>query len=492
MKIEAACKNENEARAVITVWLYDNEDNFSAGEKLAEKNLNEMIKKLLSQNSELTKYGKINIVYTAIHNKFQQVVLVGAGVRTELTADRARVLAATMLSTVELSNKLVECRPGLSENQLKLFLQAIVEGFILGSYRFEHYKTEKKTTIKPEEILIRLKDPYLAETAARDVADYIAIAQAVCTARDLVNYPANYLTPAVMAEYAIDLANKSGLEINVLDEFEIEKLKMGVLLAVAKGSSARPKLILLKYIGNPDSNELVAFVGKGVTFDSGGISIKPAENMAAMKDDMAGGAAVLGAMQAIGKIRPKVNILGVIPCVENMPSGHALKPGDIVTAMAGKTIEIITTDAEGRLLLADAVTYARRLGATKIVDIATLTGACVIALGTNVSGVITNNAAWCKTVLQAAAAADEKMWQLPAFVEYSEQIKSSIADLKNSGGKPGGTITAGLFIGEFAQETPWVHIDIAGTAKCETNCGYNLKGGTGVGVRTLVQLARTL
>ena len=267
---------------------------------------------------------------------------------------------------------------------------------------------------------------------------------------------------------------------------------MHALLSVSQGSIQLPKLIIIKYMGDTNSKHLTAFVGKGVTFDSGGISIKPSLNMGEMKDDMAGGAAVLGAMAAIGQLKPKVNILGVIPCVENMPSGQAYKPGDVICSMSGKTIEIISTDAEGRLILADAITYANKLGATQIIDIATLTGACVVALGSVTSGLITNDVNFCRQVLQAVADTGEKVWELPNFSEYKKDIQSNIADLKNSGGRMAGAITAGLFIEEFVENTPWVHIDIAGTANIEKEDGYNLKGGTGVGTRTLIQLAQNM
>jgi leucyl aminopeptidase len=211
-----------------------------------------------------------------------------------------------------------------------------------------------------------------------------------------------------------------------------------------------------------------------------------------MKDDMAGGAAVLGAMLAIGQLKPKANIWGIVPCTENMPSGHACRPGDVITAMSGKTIEVISTDAEGRLILADAITYAIRRGATRIIDLATLTGACVVALGTLTSGVMSNDQGWCQKVLMSAEQVGEKMWQLPSFPEYKELIKSNIADIKNSGGRPAGAITAGMFLAEFAEKTPWVHIDIAGTVSSDKDSGYNVKGATGVGVRTLIHLTQTL
>ena len=308
----------------------------------------------------------------------------------------------------------------------------------------------------------------------------------------MINHPPQYMTPAKMAWHAGEIAKQCGLEFSVLEKEDMAANGMGALLAVAQGSDAPPKLITIKYQGNPASQELVAYVGKGITFDSGGISLKPSQNMDEMKRDMAGGGAVIGAMLAIAQLKPKVNIVAIVPCTENMPSGSAFRPGDIITAMNGKTIEVLSTDAEGRLILADAVTYAKKLGAARIVDLATLTGACVVGLGSVYSGVISNNSEWCKAVIDASRQVGEKMWELPNDEEYLRQIKSSVADLKNSGGRPAGAITAGLFIGQFAEKTPWVHIDIAGTSDADKGRGYNLKGGTGVGVRTLVQLAADL
>jgi len=252
------------------------------------------------------------------------------------------------------------------------------------------------------------------------------------------------------------------------------------------------RFIILEYSGGRRGEKPYVIVGKGLTFDSGGISLKPSENMHEMKDDMAGAAAVLGAMQAIATLKPPVNIVAVVPCTENLPSGYAFRPGDVIDCLGGKTVEIISTDAEGRLILADAVAYALRLGATHVIDLATLTGACVVALGNVTSGVMSNDRELCRLVLDAAVPAGERMWELPLFEEYKEQIKSDIADLKNSGGRPAGAITAALFIAAFTAGKPWVHIDIAGTVSCDKDKGYNVKGATGVGVRTLVRLAENL
>jgi leucyl aminopeptidase len=272
----------------------------------------------------------------------------------------------------------------------------------------------------------------------------------------------------------------------------MKELGMGAMLGVAQGSEEPPKFIVLRYHGKNTKTIDIALVGKGITFDSGGISLKPSENMGDMKSDMSGGAAVIAAMGAIAQLKPKVNVIAIVAATENLPSGTALKPADILTAMNGKTIEIISTDAEGRLTLADALGYANKEGAKKIVDVATLTGACEVALGNVATGAFTNNQELLDKVISAGKEVGDKMWQLPMFDEYKEQNKSDVADLKNTGGRKGGAITAALFVGEFAEKTPWVHLDIAGTALLDSPKGYYNKGATGVPTRSLIKLVLSL
>ena len=300
------------------------------------------------------------------------------------------------------------------------------------------------------------------------------------------------MTPTRLAEEAAGVAKEGGLEIEVFDEARARQERMGSFLSVAQGSSQPPKFIVLRYNGDPSSKELLALVGKGITFDSGGISIKPADRMEEMKYDMSGGAGVIAAMYALGKLKPKVNVVGLVPATENMPGGKATKPGDIVTAMNGKTIEVINTDAEGRLILADALCYANKLGATKIVDAATLTGACVIALGHASSAAVTNDEKFGAQFLAAAKPTGERYWQMPYYEDYTTQMKSDIADLKNTGGRPAGTLTAAAFLREFVNQTPWVHLDIAGTAYLENESAWQAKGPTGTPVRAFVALVEAL
>jgi len=295
-----------------------------------------------------------------------------------------------------------------------------------------------------------------------------------------------------MVEGAVSLAKTYGLEISVLEQEQMQELGMGALLGVAQGSQQKPKFITLNYRGGDSAEVDVALIGKGITFDAGGISIKPSEGMGEMKGDMAGGAAVMAAIGAIAQLKPKINVTAIIPATENLPSGNALKPGDILTAMNGKTIEIISTDAEGRLTLADALGYAKKLGAKSIVDVATLTGACRVALGDVYSGAFGNNQELVDKVIAAGGEAGELIWQMPMHEQYKEQNKSDVADIKNVGGKYGGAITAAQFLVEFVGDTPWVHLDIAGTSMSEKEKAYLVKGATGVPVRTLVNFVLSL
>jgi leucyl aminopeptidase len=365
---------------------------------------------------------------------------------------------------------------------------AIAEGAVLGEWESDKFKTDpKKDEQQLEAVTLITGDGYgVAEALERGRV----IAEAQNVARVLVNEPANLLNPAKLADAARETAAKYGLACEVLDQDQMAKLGMGALLGVAQGSENPPFLIALRYDPATSSgSDHLALVGKGVTFDTGGNSIKTAEGMEKMKYDMAGAAAVIGAMGAIAQLKPSVAVTGYIPTVENMLSGRALRPGDILTSMAGKTIEVLNTDAEGRLILADAITYAKSQGVTHIVDAATLTGAIGIALGHHNIGAFTNNENFLARFLAASKMAGEKTWQLPMDEEYKDYLKSAYADLPNVGGRYGGSITAAWFLREFADPTPWVHLDIAATAWLEDGRAWLAKGPSGVGVRSFVQLA---
>jgi leucyl aminopeptidase len=365
------------------------------------------------------------------------------------------------------------------------FASAAVEGAILGDFEPDRHKTQDEK--KNLEVFVVAGDTPGLEAA---VERGRILAESQNFSRAMVNEPANLLTPLGMADAAGKMAAEVGLECEVLDRAAMEKLGMGSLLGVAIGSAEPPVLIVLRYrpAGAAGSDHL-GLVGQGVTFDTGGISIKPADGMEKMKYDMAGGAAMIGAMRAIAQLKPSITVTGFIPCVENMPGSRAQRPGDIVKAMNGKTIEVINTDAEGRLILADALSYARTQGCTHLVDAATLTGAVAVALGHLNVGLFASDDAMRDRVMAAAKAEGERMWQLPLEEDYKDYLKSAFADIANVGGRWGGAVTAALFLKEFSEDTPWVHLDIAGTAWLDEGKPYMAKGPTGLPVRSLVRLA---
>jgi leucyl aminopeptidase len=368
-------------------------------------------------------------------------------------------------------------------------IEAAAEGAILGDYEPDQHKTGEKETQPLDTFAVAAAGADGGMNEALDRALIVAGAQNF--ARALASEPANKMTPGILAQRAREMCVGEALQCEVLDQATMQQLGMGALLAVAQGSAEPPALIVLRYrpFEEAEGGVHLGLVGKGVTFDSGGISIKPSENMDKMKYDMCGGAAVMGAMQAIARLKPSIPVTAFIPAVENMPGSRAQRPGDIVTTLSGKTVEVLNTDAEGRLILADAIYYARQQGCTHLVDAATLTGAIVVALGHVNTGVFGNDEALLDKVLAAAREAGERVWPMPLDDEYKEQLKSPFADLPNIGTRWGGAITAAIFLKEFADPAPWVHLDIAGTAWLEEKKPYMPKGPTGVGVRTFVKLA---
>ncbi len=364
-----------------------------------------------------------------------------------------------------------------------LAAQSLVEGASLGSYRFIKYKSEAKPCTLESLVVVGrgAKVQTGADRGAR-------IAGAVALARDLVNEPAGAMTPSRLAEVATEVAEREGLEITVLDEVAIANEGLGGLQGVAQGSDQPPRLIELVY-DPPGARGTVALVGKGITFDSGGLSLKTADGMETMKTDMSGAAAVLATMSVLPALAPKVKVIGILPTTENMPSGHAIKPGDVLKIRNGKTVEVLNTDAEGRLVLADGLSLAVEAGVDAIVDLATLTGAAMVALGRKIAGLMGNHDAWMEQVSDAADRAGEKVWPLPLPDEYRTKIDSEVADIRNTGGdRYGGALTAGLFLKEFVGDVPWTHLDIAGPARSEEDDAYTPKGGSGFGVRTMIEL----
>ena len=419
----------------------------------------------------------------------KRVLLVGAGKSEKFQpAELRKVVGAAVRLLKSKSVKRIAF--GIDPDYATAdYVSAAVEGALLGDYETDRYKTgnDKKSI---DEFLVGAWGGAGADEGTAGVSRGRILGEAQNFTRSLVNEPGNLLTPAKMAEAARQMASAFQLECQVLDRAQMEELGMRALLGVAQGSAEPPAFIVIRY--KPEKAESAAhlgLVGKGVTFDTGGISIKPADSMEKMKYDMAGGAAMLGAMQAIAQLKPAMAVSAFIPCVENMPGSRAQRPGDIVAAMSGKTIEVINTDAEGRLILADALTYARRQGCTHLVDAATLTGAVSVALGHLNVGLFANDEGMRDRVLRAAKAEGERMWTLPLEDDYKDYLKSAFADLANVGGRYGGAVTAAVFLKEFAEDTPWVHLDIAGTAWLDENKPFLAKGPTGVAVRTLVRLA---
>lgn len=478
MDFKVCKQNIDSLENIVVITLYENEKIKTQFEQI----------NLLAKEFE-GKYNSIEIIKLLIEEKIQTVCLVGLGENLELTSEKARVLGGN------LSRKLKEVLGEKSNKSkdidiLNLNLNeenyiAFFEGMKLGNYEFKKYKTEKNSEfIKNINVYTDL-----------DISKYIEkanlLADSTIIARDLVNEPANVLYPETLANKVLELGKEFGFEVEVYEEDKIKSLKMEAFLSVAKGSNRRPRFIVMRYIANSDDKEVLGLVGKGLTFDTGGYSIKPTDSMINMKTDMAGAASVIGAMCAIAKDRLDKNVVAVIAACENTISGNSYKPGDIIGSMSGKTIEILNTDAEGRLTLADAIYYIiNNEKVSKVVDIATLTGAAIIALGSVATAVVTNNNNFYNQLEDAAFISGEKIWKMPTFDEYKEQLKGKEADLKNTGGREAGCITAGLFIGEFVGDTPWLHLDIAGTSEASKSYGYKTIGATGQGVRTLYYLAR--
>jgi leucyl aminopeptidase len=418
-----------------------------------------------------------------------RVALVGAGARLAFSPDRLRRIATTgALAARQRRLARVAILQRASDSiDAEVAAQAMAEGACLANFEGGAYKTGDPPLFLDA---IELRLPAVSPGVHAAVERGRVLGECTNLARALANEPSNALTPRAFAERAAATARDAGLAVSVLDETTIAQLNMGLLLGVAQGSQEPPRVLVLRYDPpEPVEGVVLGLVGKGVTFDTGGISIKPAENMDKMKDDMAGGAAVIAAMVAIARLRAPVRCIGVVPMTENMPGGRAVKPGDVLTSASGKTVEILNTDAEGRLILGDGLWYARQLGATHLVDVATLTGAIVVALGRSTSGLFGTPDQWVDAVRAASERAGDRCWPMPVFDDYKEQLKSEIADVTNTGGRSGGAVTAARFIKEFVEDLPWVHLDIAGTAWAEEPKPYQPKGSTGVAVRTLAELA---
>ena len=423
--------------------------------------------------------------------KAERVALVGIGPRDESVA---RVRTAASAVAIECRRRRITKIAFMTRGDAPVgeTSQAFAEGLLLGAFEDHRYKTgnDSERPTAPLATCHILTESADVQDVERSVRKGTVIATSANLARELSNEPSNLLTPTIFANRALALVGEAGIDVEILEEEAIRGLGMGLLLGVARGSVEPPRLIVMRHSpADAADGPVLGLIGKGVTFDSGGISIKPADGMDKMKQDMAGGAAVVGAMRAIGTLEVPVRVIGIVPMTENMPGGRATKPGDILTSASGKTVEVLNTDAEGRLILGDALWYARELGATHLVDVATLTGACVVALGNAASGLFGRPSTWTAAVQQAAAQSGERVWPLPLYDDYTEQMRSEMADLVNSGGRAGGASTAAAFLQAFAGDLPWSHVDIAGTAWSDDARPDQAKGATGVMVRTLTELA---
>lgn len=461
-----------------------------AGEPPAEETTGGVLREMFDSGEFTGKANETAVVHRPSAMRAQRLLLVGCGEKAKFTPAQMRQAGGVMARALQArSIQQAAIRLELPAHEPEM-LRALVEGLITGSFEPDQYKTEKKNGGK---LLERVEISCIEITPEMEAA--LAEAQIVGEAqnwtRALVNEPGNVLTPRILAERAQAMAAECGLECEILDEPRMRHLGFRTLLGVAQGSAEPPVMIVLSYKPQqPASEDHLALVGKGVTFDTGGISIKPSDGMEKMKYDMAGAAAVLGAVRALARLKPPVKVTALAPCVENMPGPKAQRPGDIVKTYQGKTVEVLNTDAEGRLILADALTYAAREGCTHLVDAATLTGAIAVALGHLYAGAFSNDESWQNRLLGAAKSAGERIWPFPMDAEYRELLKSPFADLANIGGRWGGSISAAKFLEEFVEGKPWVHLDIAGVAWLEEAKPWMAKGPSGFSVRTLVELAR--
>ena len=481
----------------IVVNLFEGVQSPGGAAGAVDRALDGAITKLVEEGEIRGKRGELTLIHTLDKMTPSRVLVAGLGKDSDFDLDAVRAVAAESCRRLRRAGvaSVATIAHGAGAGGLDAAAsgQAIAEGALLGVYRFDKYKSDKGDGRSIKELSVVEADVPTAEALKTGVSRGAVIAEAVNLCRDMANEPANHMTPTRMTECALEVTQESGMELEVLDRPQMAEFGMGALLGVAQGSEEPPKLIILRYRGDPtnEANNL-GILGKGITFDSGGLDIKNAAEMSTMKGDMAGGASVIGAMKAIGHLKPRINVTAIVPATENMPGGRAQRPGDVVTAMNGRTIEIDNTDAEGRLVLADAVAYARSLGLTRLVDVATLTGAVVVALGVQCTGAFGNDQSFIDRVVAAGAASGERIWQLPTYDEYKDQYKSDVADIKNTGGRGAGSITGAQIIGEFSDGASWVHLDIAGTSRSDKTKRWDPKGATGVPVRTLVRLATDL
>lgn len=470
---------------VLVVGIWEKTDTLSGVIASVDEALGDLITNFVINKDKFE--GKFNTTYLLqTYGKIpaNKVLIVGLGEKEKFTPNKLREISAKIVNKVSGIKAKKVCID-LGKLQFDAFLsgQVVAEGALIGEYSFDKYKSKKEDNKKIEEFTLVEKDSEKLVKLKNGVEKGEKIADAMTFARDLANEPAQYVTPTKLAEVARKI---EGIKTKIYEKDDIEKMEMGAFFAVSKGSCEHPKFIHMKYSpSNPKKK--IAIIGKGITFDSGGLDIKPAASMLTMKDDMSGAACTLAIMDALRVFNPQVEVHGIIAACENMPGCSAYKPGDILSAKNKKTIEVDNTDAEGRLTLADAICYACELGVDEIIDIATLTGACMVALGTQAAGIMGNNQELIDKLIKVGEENGERYWQLPLYEEYKDGLKSDIADMKNTGSRYGGASAAGVFLQEFVKEgIKWVHLDIAGVAFLEKPQKELAKGATGVGVRTLI------
>ena len=488
IKVEKA-RIDQKQTPLLVIGVYENQNDFSYLSGINSA-LYSTIKEMILNKEFNANLGTTLVLSTMDKAPMKKITLIGLGKKERFSNETARIVSAKAAIKVK--------EMGISEFSLILLsnideglIEAICEGVGLSLYSFNRYKTndsKNELTVNQATILINTDMPNIQSIVDRTSL----MVEAVNFARDLSNLPPNDCSPSQLATIAVSVATEYGLKHRIIERYEMESMGLNGIVAVGKGSHFPPKLIILEYHGSTDDRKPYLLVGKGVTFDTGGISLKDSDKMDEMKFDKSGGCNIIAIMKAVASLKLAINVIGLIPSVENMPSSASYRPGDIIKMYNGKTVEVLNTDAEGRLILADALAFGiSSFNPKAVVDLATLTGACIIALGTNVAAVIGRNKKFIEELSNVSETTGEKLWELPLYEEFYEQIKSSVADIKNVGGRPGGAITAAAFLSNFTNGLPWIHIDIAGTAWTQEGTyerGYNPKGATGFGIRTLVKL----
>lgn len=499
MRVDARAGRAETESTEVLVLTHCEGDVLSKQATVIDKSMGGALRELLQSKEFEGKANELALVHTHGKVPAKRILLVGLGKEKDVTVDQLRQAMGHTVKRVRQvkAGFFTVAVPSVTPQGSSAVdvAQAMTEGAILGSYQFTAYRSDSVSAKDVKGMSLLAAETSAVRSIAEGIRRGTATAEAAVLVRDLCNHPSNVMTPARIASEAKAIAKEQSLTLKILEQKEMEKLGMGALLGVARGSHEPPKFIILEYKGSKKKDARpVVLVGKTITFDTGGISLKPAENMEHMKADMTGGAEVLASIRAAARLKLPLHLISILPVAENMPGGRAMKPGDVVTTLSGKTVEVQNTDAEGRLILADALAYATRYKPAALIDIATLTGACVVALGQFAIGMFGTDAGVKESVRKAGLRAGERVWEMPLWEEYFEQLRSDVADMRNIGGRGGGMITAALFLSKFVGDCPWVHLDIASTDWSERERAYVPKGPSGIGTRLLIQylIDRTL